>query len=53
MYMTQETTEKMRGAMIRMKDKHRVMLKRLAKKFNKGEAEWVREMIEKAFMKEL
>lgn len=51
--MTQETVEKMRGMMVRVKDKHRVMLKKLAKKLGKGEAEIVRELIEKSFMKEL
>jgi len=51
--MTQEVREPMRGMMVRVKDKHRVMLKKLAKKLGKGEAEIVRNLIEKAFMKEI
>ena len=43
----------MRGMMVRVKDKHRIMLKKLAKKRNMGEAEVVRDLIEKAFMKEV
>ena len=43
----------MRAMMVRVKTKHRVMLKKLAHKFNKGEAEVVRDLIEKSFMKEL
>jgi len=47
------TSDAMTGMMIRVKDKHRVMLKKLAKKLNKGEAEVVRDLIEKAFMREI
>lgn len=50
--MEHEIKETMRPLMVRVKNKHRVMIKKLAEKKNMQEADVIREAIEQKFIKE-